>query len=366
MADTLPGRRPPPPGNQRVADPDPARPPASAVAAAVHSHPAALVLLALLTLIWGVHWVVVKTGLEYLPPLTYASLRVATGLLTMVGLLAAQGRLRRPDPANLPIMASVGLGQIGAGVAIQVLALQVVPAGRSAVLLYTMPLWVAALLAIVFRVRPSRPELVGLTLGLGGLAALLNPAVIDWRSPAELIGTLALLLNATIWAGVTIHVRRHHWTQSPLDLQPWMLLLALGPLVVLALVLEPGRAIRWEPMTIAILLYSGPLATAFAYWASQAITRSLGAQVSGTGFLATPVVGLGAGAVLLGESLGPVDVIGFVLILTGVGISTLLPSSGRAGAAATAAAAEPDGVTEAELGAQPAPDGRAEVRQGLG
>jgi drug/metabolite transporter (DMT)-like permease len=308
----------------RSASPGPERPDA-----VVHSHTAALILLALLTLVWGVHWAVVKTGLEYMPPLTYASLRVATGLATMLALLAAQGRLVRPDPSNLPILASVGLGQIGAGVAIQVLALQVVPAGRSAVLVYSMPLWVAMLLALVFRIRPTRPELIGLVLGLTGLAALLNPAVIDWQSPDELVGTIALLGNAVIWAGVTIHVRRHRWTQSPLELQPWMLLLALVPLVVLALALEPGRAIRWEPITVAVLLYSGPLATAFAYWASQAITRSLGAQASGTGFLATPVVGLVAGALLLGESLGVADLIGFVLILGGVGVTTLLPAGSR-------------------------------------
>ena len=295
-------------------------------AAAVHSRAGALALLALLTVVWGVHWVVVKTGLQYMPPLTYASLRVGTGLLTMIGLLAATGRLRRPDRANTPVVFSVGLVQIGAGVAIQVLALQVVPAGRSAVLLYTMPLWVAALLAIWFRARPRRNELIGLVLGIAGLAALLNPAVIDWRSGAELLGTLGLLLNAVLWAGVTIHVRRHHWTQAPLELQPWMLLVALVPLVLLAVVTESGRAIRWEPITVLILLYSGPLATAFAYWASQAITRSLGAQASGTGFLATPVVGLLPGALLLGEPLGLADVAGFALILAGIAVTTLIPS----------------------------------------
>ncbi len=328
---------PPPPG---VGPPAPAaaeagfRAPAAGSSApataeaVIHSRAAALGLLALLTLIWGVHWVVVKTGLQYMPPLTYASLRVGSGLVTMVALLTVTGRLRRPDPANLPIMLSVGLGQIGAGVALQVLALQAVSAGRSSVLLYTMPLWVAALLAIVFRIRPRRNELLGLVLGIGGLAALLNPAVIDWQSVAELLGTFGLLLNAVIWAAVTIHVRRHRWTQSPLELQPWMLLIALVPLVVLALALEPGRAIRWEPITIGILLYSGPLATAFAYWASQAITRTLGAQASGTGFLATPVVGLASGALLLNESLGVADLIGFTLILAGIAVTSLVPSAG--------------------------------------
>ena len=48
--------------------------------AAVHSRTAALVLLVLLSLVWGVHWVVVKIGLDYMPPLTYAALRVLTGL----------------------------------------------------------------------------------------------------------------------------------------------------------------------------------------------------------------------------------------------------------------------------------------------
>jgi drug/metabolite transporter (DMT)-like permease len=292
----------------------------------VHGRTGALVLLALLTLTWGFHWVVVKVGLNYLPPFTFGALRVGLGLATFIALLAAQGRLRRPDAANRPIIVSVGLGQVAVGVALQVLALQVVDAGRSAVLLYTMPLWVAVLLAVVFRIRPRRGELIGLALGITGLAALLNPAVVDWSSTAELLGTLGLLLNAAIWAAVTIHVRRHRWTQSPLELQPWMLLAALVPLAMLAVAFESTQAIRWEPITVLVLLYSGPLATAFAFWASQAITRSLGAQASATGFLATPVVGLVSGAVVLGESLSVVDVAGFTLILAGIGVTSLLPA----------------------------------------
>ena len=304
----------------------PAREPSHGVA--VHSRTGALVLLALLTLVWGFHWVVVKVGLDYMPPFTYASLRLGLALATFVGLLAATGRLRRPERANAPIVLSVGLGQVFAGVGLQVLALQVVDAGRSSVLLYTMPLWVAVLLAVVFQVRPRRNELIGLVLGIAGLAALLNPAVVDWGSAAELLGTLALLFNAVLWAAATIHVRRHRWTQAPLDLQPWMLLLALVPMTLLALGLESGQAIRWEPITVLVLLYSGPLATAFAFWASQAITRSLGAQASATGFLATPVVGLASGAIVLGEALGVVDVVGFGLILGGIAVTSLIVPRG--------------------------------------
>ena len=189
-------------------------------------------------------------------------------------------------------------------------ALQAVPAGRSSVLLYAMPLWVALLLWAFFRIRPRRNEAIGLILGLTGILVLVNPSVIDWGIPLELAGTLALVFNGILWAGVTIHIRRHTWLSTPLDLQPWMLLVATVP--------DRGRGARAGagprdpgscPLILA-LLYSGPLATAFANWASQSITRSLGPLASAMGFLATPVVGLIAGAVFLQEPLGPIDLAG--------------------------------------------------------
>jgi drug/metabolite transporter (DMT)-like permease len=204
-------------------------------------------------------------------------------------------------------------------------ALQAVPAGRSSVLLYAMPLWVALLLWAFFRTPPRRNEAVGLVLGLGGILILVNPTVIDWGIPLELAGTLALVVNGILWAAVTIHIRRHTWLSSPLDLQPWMLLTASVPVVLAALLLEQGREIRWELPAILALLYSGPLATAFANWASQSITRSLGPLASAIGFLATPVVGLVSGAVLLGESLGFLDLVGFGLVLGGIAITSLIP-----------------------------------------
>ena len=297
--------------------------------ATVHSRTAALALLVILALVWGVHWVVVKIGLDYMPPFTYAALRVGSGLLTMVALLGVQGRLRRPDRSSLPIIVSVGIAQVAAGVVLMNLALQAVPAGRSSVLVYTMPLWVAVLLAVLFGIRPRRNELIGLVLGIGGIILLLNPTVIDWSVPGELWGSLALIVNAVLWAAVTVHIRRHRWTLGPLDLQPWQLLTALVPIAIVAVLLEQGREVRWEPATVLVLLFSGPLATAFATWASQSITRSLGAQASATGFLAIPVVGLASGFVVLGEALGPLDLLGFVLVLAGVGAASLVPRAPR-------------------------------------
>ncbi len=289
-----------------------------------------------MSLTWGFHWVVVKKGLDYMPPLTYGSLRLIGGLLTMLVILGLQRRISLPPRADVPVILSIGLGQIASGILIIHLALEAVPVGRSSVLQYSMPLWVAVLLYLLFRTRPRRNELIGLALGVTGIVILVNPTVINWTSPGEVLGTFGLICSSVFWAGVAIHTKRHTWVARPLDLQPWMLITALVPVTIAALILEQGRTIRWEPATVLILLYSGPLATAFANWASQSITRSLGALASGIGFLAVPVVGLAGGAVFLHESLGPLDIAGFVLVLAGISATSLVPPKDTAATAAVA------------------------------
>lgn len=290
----------------------------------------AVLLLVALAVVWGVHWVVAKKGLDYIPPFTYAALRVGAGLVTVLIIVGVRRRLVRPPRHDLPILLSVALGQVAAGTVLMNVALQVVPAGRSSILVYTMPIWVVVLQALVFRVRPLGVELAGLVLGLTGIVALVDPLGVDWGAPGEAAGAALLVLSAMIWAATSIHVRRHRWASSPLALQPWQLLVAVVPLAALALLVEPGAAIRWEPVTLLVLLYSGPLATAFAFWASQSITRSLGPLAATVGFLGVPVVGVAAGAALLGEQLTPLDLGGFVLVAAGILLVTRPRSTGGA------------------------------------
>jgi drug/metabolite transporter (DMT)-like permease len=285
-------------------------------------------LLACLALVWGLHWPIAKIGLRDVPPFTFGALRVATGLAVIVAILAARRGLRLPDRHDLPVVVSVGLGQMAAGIAIMNLALPLVAAGRSSILVYTMPLWVALIQLPAIRAGGGARQVAGLLVGLAGIAVLLNPGAIDWTSPGELLGSAGLLVSAFIWAATTIFLRHHEWRNSPLDLMPWQLLTALVPLVVAALALDAGRSIHWEPTAIAAILFSGPLATALAYWLSQSISRSLSPLATTMGFLAVPVVGLAASSVMLGEPLTLLDFIGAAI--TFFGIVLVSASSGGA------------------------------------
>jgi drug/metabolite transporter (DMT)-like permease len=285
-------------------------------------------LLACLAVVWGLHWPIAKIGLRDLPPFTYGAFRVATGLAVIVAVLAVRRGLRLPSRHDMPVVVSVGLGQMAAGIVLMNLALPLISAGRSAILVYTMPLWVAVIQLPALRAGGAARQVAGLAVGLVGIAILLNPGAIDWGSSGQLLGSAGLLLSAVLWAVTTIHLRRHEWRARPLDLMPWQLLIALVPLAVAALVLEAGRQINWEPSAIAAILFSGPLATALAFWLSQSISRSLSPLATTMGFLAVPVVGLAASSVMLGEPLTALDLVG--ASITFLGIVLVSVSSNRA------------------------------------
>lgn len=293
-------------------------PRAEADAAAPISRAAAGGLLALVIVLWGSNWPVMKVGLAHIPPLHFAAARMLLGAATMFPVAALAGQLRWPLRQDWPVVVSVGLLQMGLFMALANFGLQFVGAGRAAVLAYTTPLWVVPLAALVLRERLTRGRAAGLALGLGGLAVLFHPAGFDWHDPDILIGNGLLLLAALVWAGLIVQVRGHRFAGTPLSLAPFQFLVALAVLLPAALIIEGGATVEWSGTLALILLYNGPVATAFCFWAMLTVTRALPAATTALGTLGVPAVGVLVGAVALGETLSPPVLGGLALIAGGL------------------------------------------------
>jgi drug/metabolite transporter (DMT)-like permease len=283
----------------------------------------AWLLLAGVIVVWGLHWTVTKIGVETIPPMTYAMLRVLVGAVVLAVLMARRRRLALPDRADLPVVLSYGLLAIGVATALMILALVHAPAGRSSILSYTLPLWVVPIMAWVTSTLPTRRELLGLGSGLAGLVLLLNPMAMDWSSTDALLAAGMLIAGAIGSAIAVVHVRVHRWHGTPFDVQLWQLLVALAPLTLLAFAFEHPTSVPWDLRTVAILLYSGVLATAFAYWASQSAILAVGPVVTSVTYLGVPVVGVLGGALILGEPVPLSDILGMLVIGAGIGLVAL-------------------------------------------
>ena len=268
-----------------------------------------------------------KLGVQYVSPLWFAATRMFLGALCLFVFLAAQKQLRPFARPDIPILVSVAVFQIGLPTALIHSGLLFLDAGRSAILVFTMPLWVAPMAVFFLGERLTRMKLAGLVFGLAGIAVLFNPLAFDFTDRSSLIGNGFMLTASLCFAIAIILVRRHPGTTPIIQLVPWQMLLGTIILVVSAATIEGVPDFRWSPALTAILAYNGPIASGFCFWAFLTVSRSLPAMDTALGSLGVPVIGVVSSALILGETLTPGAVTGLILILMGVLAVTSIKSN---------------------------------------
>ena len=98
-----------------------------------------VVALVVLSLIWGYTWVLAKQGLAYAPPFAFAAERCVGGALALFLVLKLLGRrMRLVTPWET---LAIGLAQVTGFMAFQTWALVEGGPGKTAVLIFTMPIW---------------------------------------------------------------------------------------------------------------------------------------------------------------------------------------------------------------------------------
>ena len=280
----------------------------------------ASLLVACLVLIWGCNWPVNKVVLSHISPLWFACLRVAMGSISLflVQAFRTEG-VKLPARADLPVVLSIGLAQVAAVMALVQLGLANVPAGRSAILSYTTPVWVVPGAILILGERLRLAKSIALLLGLAGVAVMFNPAAFDWSDHTAVVGNGYLLAAAALWAGSIIHVRAHRWQGTPLILAPWQMLIGLIPLFALAWSVEgPPPHVSFSLGTLVLAIYSGPLITAFPFWALVTVSRTLPAVTTSLTLLLVPMIGLLSSVIFLTEQINATLIVGPLLILGAV------------------------------------------------
>jgi drug/metabolite transporter (DMT)-like permease len=283
----------------------------------------ALVLFAMVIFAWGFNWTVSKLLLQSVPPLWMTAIRSAIAAVALLGLLIATKSVRLPRSGDMPVVLSITLLHMVAFAALVAIGLQYVPAGRSAVLGYTTPVWVTPA-ALLFLGEPlTRSRIGGVALGMAGLAVLFNPLSFDWTDDRTLLGNGLILMAAFCWAISIIHVRAHKWISTPFQLVFWEVLLATILLSLLALYVEGRPQIQWSTKLTFLFLYGGVFGVALAYWAMAMVNRSLPAVTTSLGILATPIVGILSSMVALHEPFSSTLLIALALIIGGMALGTI-------------------------------------------
>jgi drug/metabolite transporter (DMT)-like permease len=275
-----------------------------------------LLALGALYLIWGSTFLGIRVALEGYPPLLLAGLRfVIAGAVTYAW---ARGR-GAPAPTLVQWRSSAVVGSLlVCANACVVIAEQWVSSGVAAVAIASVPLWVA-LFAGLFGRWPSGGEWVGLAIGLAGVAVLQTGG--DLRaSPA---GALVLTVSCASWALGSIWSRRLSLPGGLVGSGAQML--AGGTLLFAFALLHGERLPAAMPsaratLALGYLIVAGSIV---GYSAYQFLLSRVRPTLAASYAYVNPVVAVGLGAAMAGETVAPRAVGALALILSGVAMLAL-------------------------------------------
>jgi len=286
----------------------------------------ALAALAVLTFIWGYNWVAMKVALQYSGPFVFAALRTALGGLCLLLLLLVA---RKPFwPKRTARAMLLGLFQTTLFIGLVCWALVSGNAGKSAVLAYTMPFWVILLAPLFLGEHLKGLQWLAVELALGGLLLIFSP----WRHTPDLMSSVLALGAGMAW-GVSVIVAK----KTPVDgvwdllsLTGWQMLMGSLPLIVIAWCV-PSPPLQWTAGFSWALFYNVVPANALAWALWLFAVGRLSATLSGLASLASPIVGVLAGWLQLGEVPSGAETGGMLMVFGALGLLSLAARRRTAG-----------------------------------
>lgn len=293
--------------------------------ARIDSPAAGYLLLAGLGLCWGLNWPAMKLAVTVLPIWDFRAACLIFGGLASLLLARAYGaRTRVPRREAGPLLLCACFNIVGWQL-LTAYGLTLMEAGRASILAFTMPLWAALLSVWVLQERLDGYRIAGLALGLAGLSALLVPEI--EAVAAAPWGVAAILGAAVSWAIGTVLMKRFTWSLSSAALSGWQQLVGAVVIGIGALLLQGDVpwAEDWSTAQLLGVIYAVTMAMTFGQWAWFQIVRIFPAPIAAIGSMMVPVIGVFSGALLLGEAVGPPELLSLVLVTGGLFCVLVLP-----------------------------------------
>ncbi|MFY9259705.1 MAG: EamA family transporter [Gallionella sp.] len=275
--------------------------------------------LFVLSFTWGYTWVMAKQALTYAPPFAFAAERCVGGALALLLALKLMGRSLKLV-APLPTLA-IGLIQVAGFMLFQTWALVEGGPGKTAVLIFTMPIWTLLLAWPILGERIKGKQWFAAISTLIGLLLIIEP----WNMHASLFSKFLGLMAALCWAIGTVLIKRLRAKQAVdlLSLTTWQMLIGAVPLVLLAVVI-PERATDWSGSYIGILIFMSVISTAMCWWLWITLLDRIPAWEASLSVLGTPVIAIASSRLMLGESFKFSEGMGILLIGIGLALLSLI------------------------------------------
>lgn len=286
----------------------------------VSAHQLCILSVSSAVLLWSTSFVATKLALGDIPPLTLAALRfwLAAGL--MIAIVAAMGQLVRPTAVDALWFAVGGLLGITGYFSLENLGVHFATAADAALLVAAYPAITLLREAIVYRSAVSWPRLASAGVAMIGVALIVYSSFEESGGDRRVLGDVLLVASGVVWALYNFVTRRSLRTCPALTVTYYQTV--AGAVAFLPHVwIERDR---WQVPAAGSLLavvYLGVFCSVLAFLLYARGLRGLDAGTAVGLMNLVPVFGLVLALLVLREPVQLVQVVGGLVVITGVAMS---------------------------------------------
>ena len=273
-----------------------------------------LIALAVVT-IWGVNFVVIKIGLEDLPPVLFTALRFLFAALPLVFFV------KRPQTSWV-LVAAWGLFQFALQFTLLFSGMRLgLPAGLASLVIQLQAFFTIGLAVLALGERPHGFQLAGALVAFGGMALV----ALNLHGQATITGFALVVMAGLCWATANI-VTKKMGQVNALSLVVWGSLISTPPLLLASWLME-GQA-AWQAAahvfgwkSLATVLFQSYPNTILGFGIWSLLMRKYAAVSIAPFSLLVPVAGMTSAALFLGESLEWWKIVAGLLVLAGLALN---------------------------------------------
>jgi drug/metabolite transporter (DMT)-like permease len=285
-----------------------------------------VVAFGLVYVFWGSTYLAIGiTSAEGIPPFVMCAMRFLIAGPLMLAACAVFGRnvrISRQEAWRLAVIGGLLLVGGNGGLA---WAEQYVPTGFAALIIAVTPIWFLVLETFVFRGdRMSRRGLIGLAMGIVGIAILVWPKIThrDALGVMQLVGSISLLFSSMSWAIGSVFSRKWQMKVDPLVATSWEMLFAgLGHTVLVLLTGQFHRTVFNRRGVLAVL-YLVVFGSWIGYTAYIWLLKHVPTPKVATYAYVNPIVAVVLGWIVLHERFDHFMLAGTIVIVAAVVLVT--------------------------------------------
>jgi drug/metabolite transporter (DMT)-like permease len=265
--------------------------------------PRALLLFALLAIVWGTNWPLFPIVLREISVWTFRAVSMVGAGVVLLAIATARGQPLAVPRRHWGALVAAALLYLVVWNVASAYAAVLLPSGQAAVLGFTMPLWAALIGALVFGERLGARQWLAVALATLGVVLLMRGSFAAYADAP--LGLLLRLSAAIGWSIGTLVLGLSRIAVTAAVLTGWQLLIAALPITACAVVFGDGRWFMPSPTTLLLVAYITlvPMAVGNVAWFS--IVGLLPANIAGLSSIMVPVVAMISGALVHREPLGP-------------------------------------------------------------